>query len=56
MNNLTKRLNELIERVITAITPIGGGSIHFVDVDTYFDGHRFCKEGVSEPSYRNSDI
>jgi hypothetical protein len=56
MTDLTKKLNGLIKRVITAITPRGGGFIHFVDVDPYFDGHRFCEEGVSEPSYRNSDI
>ncbi|KAJ5976550.1 hypothetical protein N7481_010257 [Penicillium waksmanii] len=56
MNDLTRKLNGIIKRVVTATNPTGGGSIHFVDVDPYFDGHRFCEEGVDEPSYRNSDI
>lgn len=56
MNDLTRKLNGIIKRVIDATTPRGGGSIHFVDVDPYFDGHRFCENGVDEPSYRNPDI
>ncbi|QKX57197.1 uncharacterized protein TRUGW13939_04305 [Talaromyces rugulosus] len=56
MNDLTCKLNGIIERVVKATSPPAGGSIHYVDVDPYFEGHRFCEEGVSEPSYRNSDI
>lgn len=56
MNDLTKKLNGIIKSVVTATSPVGGGSIYFVDVDPYFEGHRFCEEGISEPSYRNSDI
>jgi hypothetical protein len=33
-----------------------GASLTFVDPNPFFEGHRFCEEGVSEPSYRNSDI
>lgn len=56
MNDLTRKLNEIINTVVAATSTKGAGSINYVDVDPYFKEHRFCEEGVSEPSYRNSEI
>jgi len=55
MNNLTLRLNKKIQSIIDASQP-ESGKITYVDTDPYFDGHRFCEEGVEEPSYRNKNI
>lgn len=33
-----------------------GASLTFVDPNPFFEGHRFCEKGVSEPSYRNDKI
>ena len=58
MNQLTFRLNDKIKSFIADyqkdhkdVSPIA-----FVDTDPYFKNHRFCEEGVKEPSYRNPDI
>jgi hypothetical protein len=56
MNDLTLRLNDKIKSMISAITPPQGSTITYVDTDPYFEGHRFCEEGVKEPSYRNRNI
>ena len=55
MNELNLRLNEKIQSVIDANQP-ESGRITYVDTDPYFEGHRFCEEGVKEPSYRNKNI
>ncbi|KAF7562544.1 hypothetical protein G7046_g1583 [Stylonectria norvegica] len=56
MNELTYLLNSKIEDAVNNYNIEGDGSITYVDVDTEFEGHRFCEENVKEPSYRNSDI
>lgn len=58
MNRLTGLLNTLIQAVVKNGTfPIGSkGSITYVDVDPFFEGHRFCEEGVKEPGYRNEAV
>ncbi|KAI4910278.1 hypothetical protein J4E90_007711 [Alternaria incomplexa] len=55
MNELTIRLNNKIKAFVND-NPPQSGSITFVDTDPYFEGHRFCEEGVLEPSYRNKNI
>jgi len=55
MNELTIRLNNKIKAFVND-NPPQSGSITFVDTDPYFEGHRFCEEGVVEPSYRNKNI
>ncbi|KAF2833175.1 SGNH hydrolase [Ophiobolus disseminans] len=58
MNQLTFRLNDKIKSFITDYQKDHKDvlQITFVDTDPYFKGHRFCEEGVKEPSYRNPDI
>jgi hypothetical protein len=55
MNQLTFRLNDRIKSIIAEF-PKKGSPITFVDTDSYFKDHRFCEEGVKEPSYRNRNI
>lgn len=54
MNALTTQLNTVIRNVMTASPH--AGQMTFVDPNPFFDGHRFCEEGVQEPSYRNPNI
>jgi hypothetical protein len=56
MNGLSTRLNERLREAAEGYSPPESGGIAYVDVDPYFEGHRFCEEGVDEPSYRNPDI
>ena len=41
---MVSRLNQVIEAACEA-----NGAM-YVDIDLLFDGHRFCEEGVQEPS------
>ncbi|KAJ4293386.1 hypothetical protein N0V90_008669 [Kalmusia sp. IMI 367209] len=54
MNWLTWKLNDKIQATIRNWPT--GADIHYVDTNSHFAGHRFCEEGVREPSYRNPDI
>ncbi|KAF2174524.1 hypothetical protein K469DRAFT_475075, partial [Zopfia rhizophila CBS 207.26] len=54
MNALTTALNDKIKTIINNYPT--GGDIHYVDTNPYFEGYRFCEEGVREPSYRNPNI
>ncbi|KAL4861685.1 SGNH hydrolase-type esterase domain-containing protein [Aspergillus spectabilis] len=56
MNELTYRLNNRISLAVHSFAPPGRGKITYVEVNRYFEGHRFCEEGVDEPSYRNPNI
>jgi hypothetical protein len=56
MNDLTSRLDQTIKDIVGNYSPPEGATITYVDTDPYFDGHRFCEEGVQEPSYRNKNI
>lgn len=55
MNTLTHHLNEKIKSVVAEYGK-NGAQVTYVNTDPYFEGHRFCEEGVEEPSYRNPDI
>ncbi|CAI6339618.1 unnamed protein product [Periconia digitata] len=54
MNYLTWKLNDKIKTIINNWPT--GADIHYVDVNAKFKDHRFCEEGVREPSYRNPNI
>lgn len=56
MNTLTDNLNQKIKDAVGRATPGNGGSIAYVDPNPNFNGHRFCEDGTTEPSYRNSNI
>ena len=34
----------------------GSGSIQYIETAPYYDGHRFCEDGVTEPDYNNPNI
>lgn len=53
-NELRRSFNQMVRMindVIRAATEAHGAT--YVDVDNLYDGHRFCEEGVTEPSHRN---
>ncbi|KAJ5884630.1 mutanase, partial [Penicillium taxi] len=53
-NDIVQSANQAIEAAVkTANTEIGTSVIHYVDVDTSFEGHRWCEEGVHEPDPDN---
>ncbi|KAF2200638.1 SGNH hydrolase [Delitschia confertaspora ATCC 74209] len=54
MNDLTDALNGKIRQIINSYPT--SASLTFVDTNPFFNGHRFCEQGVSEPSYRNKNI
>jgi hypothetical protein len=57
MNTLTAQLNAKVQNIITNFNDIpAGASLTFVDTKPFFEDHRFCEDGVSEPSYRNPNI
>ncbi|KAL6229273.1 SGNH hydrolase-type esterase domain-containing protein [Aspergillus navahoensis] len=50
LNNLVDNLNTVIRDTIATVnSDLGSERIHFVDVQSSFDGHRWCEEGVVEP-------
>ncbi|KAH7316953.1 hypothetical protein B0I35DRAFT_479748 [Stachybotrys elegans] len=51
-NNILPLIKERRQRM----NDLTRGSSYYVDVDPYFEGHRFYDEGVSEPSYRSPDV
>ncbi|KAF2675940.1 hypothetical protein K458DRAFT_352534, partial [Lentithecium fluviatile CBS 122367] len=54
MNELTDLLNSRIKAIID-FWPTRA-DLYYVDVNSKFNGHRFCEEGANEPSYRNPNI
>ena len=56
LNDLVIDLDQTIEAQVKAVTPKGKGSITYVDVDQWYQGHRFCEPGVTEPDYNNPNI
>ncbi|ORY05562.1 SGNH hydrolase-type esterase domain-containing protein [Clohesyomyces aquaticus] len=54
MNEQTDLSNNKIKTIIH--NWLTHADLLYVDVNAKFAGHRFCEEGVSEPSYRNPDI
>ena len=53
MNKLVSELNDVIKEVVGKASPHERGSITYIDTDPFFEGHRFCEEGVKEPDYKN---
>lgn len=50
MNDLVNSLNKVIEAAVLETNQLLNRNVtHFVDVNPYFDGHRWCEDGVSEP-------
>jgi hypothetical protein len=54
INGLTLLLNQVLQTAISSSAH--SSQIAYVDTDPFFEGHRFCEEGVDEPSYNNPDI
>ncbi|KAL4930794.1 uncharacterized protein BDV17DRAFT_289629 [Aspergillus undulatus] len=51
MNELGLSLNNVIQNTMTRANTVNGGQnvTNYVDVDTSFERHRWCEEGVVEP-------
>lgn len=50
MNDLVVSLNEAIQAVVLDANNLSNSNVtHYVDVDSRFDGHRWCEAGVKEP-------
>ncbi|OJJ98707.1 hypothetical protein ASPACDRAFT_30615 [Aspergillus aculeatus ATCC 16872] len=50
MNGLVQQVNSVISAAISeANTVLGSAGVVYVDVEPYFEGHRFCEDGVKEP-------
>ena len=56
INSYTYLLNNKIKGIVRNYKPPSGGKITYVEPEQFFEGHRFCEEGVKEPSYRNKKI
>ena len=46
INGLIQQMNEAIR---AAVMSVNDDRIVFVDISPFFNGHRFCEEGISEP-------
>ncbi|KAL3463731.1 SGNH hydrolase-type esterase domain-containing protein [Aspergillus heterothallicus] len=54
LNDLVRTLNSLIQSTISAInTARNTEQIHYIDMDSRFDGHRWCEPGTQEPDPDN---
>jgi GDSL-like Lipase/Acylhydrolase family len=49
MNNLSKQMNAVIESVLKNWNSNYDTRIHYVDIDSAFEGHRFCENEYKEP-------
>jgi hypothetical protein len=54
INGLTTLVNQQIQSAASK-SPFNS-KIEFVDISPFFEGHRFCEEGINEPSLNNPDI
>ncbi len=53
-NELRKSFNQMVRMINDVIQAAAEAhEATYVDVDRFFEGHRFCEEGVVEPSDRN---
>jgi hypothetical protein len=52
MNNLTVLMNQKIE---AAVQELNDPRFSFIDVDPFFEGHRFCEDGITEPQKSGDD-
>ena len=53
-NELRKSFNQMVRMMNDVIQGVAEAHrVTYVDVDRLFEGHRFCEEGVIEPSDRN---
>jgi hypothetical protein len=46
MNSLSRAMNE---KIGAAVSQLGDPRFVFIDPDTFFEGHRFCEDGIEEP-------
>lgn len=49
MNEWIRRVNEILEGVVTAFEDEGETRVQFVNIDDAFEGHRFCEDNRLEP-------
>ncbi|GFF25735.1 glucan endo-1,3-alpha-glucosidase agn1 [Aspergillus udagawae] len=50
LNGLVGQLNNLIEAAVQdANSELGSTNVHYVDVQSNFDSHRWCEQGIHEP-------
>jgi hypothetical protein len=57
---LTRRLRRELNQLVRMLNGVIRGAAEaagaeYVDIDTAFEGHRFCEEGVREPDNERSD-
>lgn len=45
----------MLSQVVDSVNESYPNRVTFVDVDSYFKGHRFCEEGVKEPDSKRED-
>ena len=55
MNRLTEKLNNQLASVVQNLNSNGQPRVHLVDIDTAFQGHRFCEDGSTEPQQPGQD-
>ncbi|PKX91286.1 putative alpha-1,3-glucanase [Aspergillus novofumigatus IBT 16806] len=54
MNDLVDGVNQAIQAAVTDTNELMiSNATHFVDVNPYFEGHRWCEAGVKEPDSSN---
>ncbi|KAI4244973.1 MAG: hypothetical protein L6R42_010311, partial [Xanthoria sp. 1 TBL-2021] len=53
LNNIALDLNDRIKAVVENNKRWG---VEYVEIDSQFEGHRYCEEGVTEPDNNNPDI
>ncbi|KAF2111060.1 SGNH hydrolase-type esterase domain-containing protein [Lophiotrema nucula] len=49
MNNLSDKMNAVILSVVQNWNSNNENRVHYVDIDSYFEGHRFCEDEYNEP-------
>lgn len=49
MNDLSTKMNAIILDVVQNFNNNNEKRVHYVDIDSYFEGHRFCETEYNEP-------
>lgn len=56
MNELSTKMNAIILDVVQNLAGQSQNRVHYVDIDRYFEGHRFCEDEYDEPwAYINNE-
>lgn len=55
MNRLTLKLNSQLASVVKTFNTNSYPNVHIIDIDTPFQGHRFCEDGITEPQQPSQD-